>query len=146
MADLCSNHWTWPLTLEELRNLAVLGERGESSDAPAAYRIHGLSKRLGVKKVEDIIHRYEAGESARSLAEQFGVSTSAVVNLLRDNSVVVKKRRVTDAEARRMTKEYESGATMRELQAKYDLSHGAVSRALHRAGAKMRASAPRRKN
>lgn len=110
------------------------------------YRAHGLSQRLGKRKVADIIRRYEAGDSARALAEKHGISASAVVNLLRDNSVVVKNRRVTDAEARKMAKAYEAGATMRELQTKYNLSYGAVSRALHRIGVTMRPSAPRRKS
>lgn len=145
-AHLCSNHWDLPFTPKELRNLAVPGNRGEGSSQPVPYRAHGLSERLGQKKVADIARRYEAGESARSISTRYDVSTSAVVNLLRHNAVVVKKRRVTDAEARRMAKEYEAGATMRELQVKYDLSHGAVSRALHRVGAKMRASAPRRRS
>ena len=141
-ADLCSNHLNWPLSLEELRSLAVPGDRSETGQ-PAAYRAHGLSKRLGSRKESDIIRRYEAGESARSLAEKYSVSPSAVVNLLRDNSVVVKTHRVTDAEARRMAKEHEAGSTMRELEAKYDLSHGAVLRALHRVGVQMRQKAPR---
>jgi len=136
----------WPLTLEELRDLAVPGTRDEDTEAAVRYRPHGLSGRLGRKKVHDIIRRYEGGESARSVATSYGVSTSAVVNLLRDNSVVVKKRRVTEAEARKLAKEYEAGSTMRELQATYDLSHGAVMRALHRAGVQMRAKAPRRKS
>jgi len=144
-ADLCSNHWNWPLTVEELRNLAVPGDRGGDTATPTTYRTHSLSKRLGAKKVVDIVRRYEAGESARSLSQEHGVSTSAVVNLLRDSSVVVKKRRVTDAEARRIAQDYQAGATMRELQAKYELSHGAVSRALHRLDVEMRARAPRRK-
>ncbi|WP_396654745.1 MULTISPECIES: helix-turn-helix domain-containing protein [unclassified Microbacterium] len=91
------------------------------------------------------MRRYEAGESARSLAEKHGVSASAVTNLLRDNAVVVKKRIVTDAEARRMAREYDSGATIRELQTKHELSQGAVARALHRVGVNMRPRAPRRK-
>lgn len=136
----------WPLTLEELRALAVPGTRDDDSEAAVRYRPHGLSGRLGAKKVQDIIRRHEGGESARSVAASHGVSTSAVVNLLRDNSVVVKKRRVTEAESRKLAKEYEAGATMRELQAKYDLSHGAVMRALHRTGVQMRAKAPRPKS
>ncbi|KQZ84137.1 hypothetical protein ASD56_08980 [Microbacterium sp. Root166] len=92
----------------------------------------------------DIIHRYEAGESARSLSEQYGVSTSAVVNLLRDNAVVVKKRRVTNAEAKAMAEEYEAGATVAVIENKHKVSHGAVLRSLHRSGVAMRAKGPRK--
>lgn len=112
---------------------------------PKAYQPHGVARRLGPKRVADVIARYEAGESARSIAARLDISTSAIVNLLRDNAVVVRKRRVTEVEAKRMAKEYEAGATIRELQAKYDLSQGAVARALHRIGVQMRPKAPRRR-
>lgn len=99
-----------------------------------------------MQKVQDIIRRYEEGKSARCLAEKYGVSTSAILNLLRDNSVIVKRVRVTDAEAKRMAKEYEAGHTIAELEKSFRLSHGAVLRALHRTGVEMRAKAPRRKS
>jgi len=143
--DLCSNHWNLPFTPDELRKLATPGERGNGSNPEFSLRSQPLPRRLGPKKVTDIMQRYEAGESARSLADRHGVATSALIRLLRENNVVVRKRKVTDAETRRMAKDYEAGATMRELEAKYGLSHGAVSRALHRSGVKTRASAPRRK-
>lgn len=148
MADVLgvySNPLELPFTPDELRNLAVPGDREEGLRATAAYQPHGVARRLGPKKVADVIARYEAGESARSIAARLDISTSAIVNLLRDNAVVVKKRRVTDAEATRMAKDYKAGATVREIRAKYDLSQGAVSRALHRVGVEMRISAPRRK-
>lgn len=91
------------------------------------------------------MHYFEAGERERSISARYGVSTSAVVNLLRDNAIVVNNRGVTDAEAREMAMEYEAGSSTRELEAKHELSHGAVVRAQHRVGATMRASAPRRK-
>lgn len=148
MADVLgvySNPLELPLTPEELQNLAEPGDREEGLSSPATYQAHGLSRRLGPKKIADAIRRYEAGESARSIAQHFGVATSALVNLLRDNAVVVRKRRVTENEARRMAKDYDAGATIRELQSKYELSQGAVSRALHRVGVNMRPSTPRRK-
>lgn len=133
-----------PFTPDELRKLAEVGDRDDGLSAPVSYQPHGLSRRLGAKKVEDIIRRYEAGESARSLSEKFGVSTSAITNLLRDNAVVVKGGRVSDADARKMAKEYEAGHTITELEKQFKLSHGAVLRALHRSGVEMRAKAPRR--
>lgn len=143
--DLCSNHWRTGLSLEELRDLAMAGDRDDGPNSRTTYRPHPLPQRLGPKKVTDIIQRYQEGESARSLATKHKVAPSAITRLLRENNVVVKKRKVTDAEARRMAKDYDAGATTRELQAKYNLSHGAVSRALHRVGTTMRVSAPRRK-
>ncbi|WP_156156741.1 helix-turn-helix domain-containing protein [Microbacterium azadirachtae] len=143
--DLCSNHWRTGLSLEELRDLAQAGNRDIEPIVRTIYRPHPLPERLGPRKVADIVRRYQEGESARSLAEKYKVAPSAVTRLLRENNVVVKKRTVTEAEARRIAKEYEAGATMRDIEKNHGLSHGAVSRTLHRVGVEMRASAPRRK-
>jgi hypothetical protein len=141
--DVYSNPLDFPFAPDEMRKLALPGLREEGLSAVVDYQPHGVSRRLGPKKVAEAIRRYEGGESARSIAAGFEVSTAAIVNLLRDNAVVVKKRRVTDAEARRMAEEYEAGATMAEIEKKHNLSHGAVLRSLHRSGVAMRAKAPR---
>ena len=60
--------------------------------------------------------------------------------MLRERGVEISKRKVTDDEAAAMAREYEAGSTMAELEKKYELSHGAVLRALHRCEAKMRVS------
>lgn len=86
----------------------------------------------------DIAQRYEAGESARALATEHGVSTSALINLFRDNGILVKQRGATDADILRMAKDYEAGSTVRDLVKRFGLSQNAVLRALHGAGATMR--------
>ena len=129
----------------ELRSLAVPGDRQDGSNPAPKYRAQGLPKRLGAKKVEEIVRRYEAGESARSLAAEYGVAASALIRLLRENNVVVRRRKVTDKEARAMARDYTAGATMVDLEDKYRLSHGAVYRALYRVGVETRASAPRKR-
>lgn len=76
--------------------------------------------------------RAEAGESARALAREYQVTASAMVRLLREQGVNVEKRKVSEALARQLIAEYASSATMRELEARHRLSHGAVFRAIHR--------------
>jgi hypothetical protein len=120
--------------------------QGRGSNATPSRRGQALPKRFGPEKVATIVRRHEGGESARSLARKYGVAASAIIRLLGENNVVVKKRKVTDAEARRLATEYEAGAPMREVEVKHGLSHGAVSRALHRVGIDARPSAPRRKS
>ena len=142
--DLCSNHWNLPFTPEELRNLAVPGTRCDSPSEAVSYRAHELSERLGTEKISEIVARANAGESARSLARELGVANSALTRMLRVEGVVIQKRNVSVADARALARAYEAGHTIRELEAKHDLSHGAILRALHRAGVEMRAKAPRR--
>jgi transposase-like protein len=108
-----------------------------------SYRPQELSKRLGEKKVAELVRRVEAAESVRSLARELGVANSALTRMLRAQDTTITKRKVSDAAARQMAKEYEAGATMRELEMTFGLSHGGVHRALHRVGIEPRAQAPR---
>lgn len=73
------------------------------------------------------------------------MANSALTRMLREQGVEISKRKVSDDEAAAMAAEYEAGATMAELEKKYELSHGAVLRSLHRSGVETRAKAPRRK-
>ncbi|MCH1882456.1 helix-turn-helix domain-containing protein [Agrococcus sp. ARC_14] len=104
-----------------------------------------MTKRFAQATLAEIVRRAKAGESARSLAKAFEVAPSALTKLLRDHDVTPTKRIVTDHETAALTQAYEAGATMRQLEAKHGLSHGAVFRALHRSGVEMRAKAPQRK-
>lgn len=143
--DLCSNHWNLPFTPEELRNLAVPGTRGDDSSETVSYRAHELSKRLGTEKVSEVVRRANAGESARSLSRELDVANSALTRMLREEGVVIQKRKVSVEDEAVLAREYEAGATIAELEARHRLSHGAVLRALHRKGVEMRAKAPRKK-
>ena len=140
-----SNHWDLPFTPDELRKLAEVGDRDDGSSAPVLYRAHELSKRLGAEKVSDIVRRARTGESARSLAEELGVAASALVRMLREQGVPIQRRKVSEEEERALARAYEAGNTIAELKKQFKLSHGAVLRALHRAGVEMRAKSPKLK-
>lgn len=126
-----------------LRKLAVPGGRANGLNKIVQYRPQELSKRLGQELVADLVRRAEAGESIRSLALELCVSNSALTRMLRDQGVTIRKAKVSDGDTKKLAREYATGATMRELEARHGLSHGVVLRALHRAGVEMRAKAPR---
>ena len=129
-----SNRLDGGRTADELRNLEVLGTRDDGSREQRPYVPQELSRRLGGETVAMLVERSRAGESATSLAKEVGVAPSALIRMLRDHGVEVQKRKVPDGVAQAMATEYKAGATMRDLEAKYGLSHGVVFRALHRVG------------
>ena len=143
--DLLSNNSDLALTPDGLRSLAIPQGVREATSEPIEFQTHRLSARLGGEQVGEIIRRYESGESARSLASEFDVAPSALIRLLRERNVVVRRQVVTEEIKQAMAQGYESGMTMVELEAKFEFSHGAVLRALHHAGVEMRAKAPRKK-
>jgi hypothetical protein len=145
MIYLLSNNSDLTFTPDVLRKLAVpLGVR-EAPSAPMDFHIHRLSARLEPEQIEDVVRRYEAGQSARTLAAESGVAPSALLRLLRERNVIVRRQVVTPEQDQTMAREYEDGMTMADLETKHGLSHGAVLRALHRSGVEMRAKAPQRK-
>jgi len=98
---------------------------------------------LGAENVEEIIRRYMAGESATSLAKEFEVAPSALLRLLRERNVVVRRRLVTEELEQELAQDYEAGMTVAAIETKHRLSHNAVLRALHRAGVEMRGTGRR---
>ena len=93
--------------------------------------------------MSEIVARAEAGESARSLAQELGVANSALTRMVREQGVTIRKSRVSVEDEQAMVSAYEAGHTIAEIENMFRLSHGAVLRALHRSGVTMRAKAPR---
>jgi len=141
--DVLSNNSDFPSTPDTLRKLAETQGSQEPSSEPTEFTVHRLSARLSPETIDDIVHRYGAGQSARSLAQEFDIAPSALLRLLRERNVVVRQQVVTSELEQTMARDYEAGMTVAELKDKHGISHGAVLRALHRAGVKMRAKAPR---
>ncbi|WP_420898072.1 helix-turn-helix domain-containing protein [Cryobacterium lyxosi] len=144
--DLLSNNSDLALTPDGLRKLAIPQGLRDTPCEPAEFQLHRLSSRLSAQQIKDIVRRYEAGESARTLASEFGVAPSALLRLLRERNVVVRQQVVTPEQDETMARDYEAGMTMAELEEKHGLSHGAMLRALHRRGVAMRPKAPRQRN
>lgn len=142
---LLSNQSDVALTPDGIRKLAAEEGGLVPTEEPAAFKIHGLEARLGPEAVAKVVSQYESGESATSIAKNLGVAPSALLRLLVRKRVVVRKHGLTPEKDTILGDEYAAGATMAELEKKHQLSHGAVIRALRRAGVETRPSAPRRR-
>ncbi len=108
------------------------------------FKVHRLSARLGSSTVDEIVRRYQLGESATSLAKEYGVAPSALLSLMREQNVVVRERFISPELAETMAGEYRAGATVAELEERHGRSHNAVLRALRSVGVEMRATGRRR--
>jgi response regulator of citrate/malate metabolism len=64
----------------------------DSTPLPAPRVPWKTTDRLTEEQVDELIARYEAGETSRELASAFAISKTAVVRLLRDNCVEIRPR------------------------------------------------------
>lgn len=140
--DALSKNESLKFTPSGLRALTKQRPARTATPSETGYRVHGIADRLGKKKVDRILKRYRAGESARSLAREYDVAPSALVRLLRESSVVMRRKVISSETKALLVKGYEEGATIAELEDRHHLSHGSVLRALHKAGVQMRAKTP----
>jgi hypothetical protein len=106
---LLSNNSDLAFTPGGLRELAIPQKLREASSEPSEFQVHRLSARLGAEWIEEIVRRYEAGESARTLAIESGVAPSALLRLLRERNVVVRKQVDTPDQEQLMAQGYEAG-------------------------------------
>ena len=93
-------------------------------------------KHLKPEEIEQIVQRYQNGESTYELAEAFNCHRSTIANNLRKQGVKVSIEKINLEEAIKL---YESGWTTKQLAERYHISDNAVSRRLKKAGVKMRA-------
>jgi hypothetical protein len=137
LMDLCSKKSELPSTPVELRALASPSsiEAGIQITPRQTFKI---DRRLGEERCAEIVARYEAGETAQALADEFGVARSALLSMLRSRSVVVRRGALTDKQIEELGRAYSSGATIASLEADTGIPHGTIQRGLKMAGVEMR--------
>lgn len=121
-------------TLPEKQPRDCGGSHPASSPAPvpSPQWPHRLVDRLEPQQIQALIRQYRSGQSASAVARQAGVSTSALLTLLRKHGVAVRRPGISDTLARALAQAHQAGATLRQLEQQYGLSHGVVWRAVHR--------------
>ena len=95
MIDVFSNNSESIFAPVTLRELAQSLAAREPIEAPVEFQVHRLSNRFSAKQIREIVKRNEAGASARSLESDFGVAPSALIRLLHEQKVVMRRRFVT---------------------------------------------------
>lgn len=65
-------------------------------------RIHKLAQRLEAHQIQDILRRYQAGESSNAIAADLCISKGAVLNLLDAHQVTKPSRSVSEEQKQRI--------------------------------------------
>lgn len=108
-----------------------------AADEPSARL---LRRRLSSQVIEELVTRYNQGESARALGQEFGVSKTGLRELLLSEGVQFRKQGLAPADIERAAQLYESGLTIAEVASQVGFSYSAVRAALHKRGVPLRAA------
>ena len=117
------------------------GSRGECGKATSegGGEPRAVARRLGSSSIAALIEAYESGSTTAKLAEQYGISRTAVRDLLHARGVALRRPRGLGskdiAEAARL---YDTGWLLRETAEKFDVSQENVRRRLVELGVVMR--------
>ena len=105
---------------------------------PAVARPYAVPRRIGPEACADILGRYVAGETAKALADEFGIARNSVLNLLREHNVVVRRQPPTVDQRVAFVTEYNTGASISEIANRHGVAFGTVQKALSAAMVSMR--------
>lgn len=113
-------------------------------DTPTQEPVRALRRRLSPEMRQEIVARYLSGENSLPLSRAYGVSKTGLLDLLRREGVELRRRPITESDARWAARLYESGMSISEVVEQIGYSFSTVRRALHRSGVAMRPKGVRR--
>ena len=109
-----------------------------SPPRPASGGTRPRSKRiLGATDVDDIVKKYDSGETTQQIGAHFGISKSRVATVLREQGNTIRRQGLTIEEESEAEMLYADGKSLAWLGARYNVSHTTVA-ALRRQGMQLR--------
>ena len=88
-----------------------------------------------------IVARYKAGESAKALGQEYGVSRDGITRLLKHAGIPIRTQLVVTYEvAHHIVERYEGGLTIREVAVEVGCANSTARGVLHENGVEVRVS------
>jgi Mor family transcriptional regulator len=88
--------------------------------------------------IDDIVHRYDAGQTTEQIGAHFRISKSRVATVLREQGITIRRQGLTIEQSAEAGMLYSDGKSLAWLGTRYDVSHTTVAAALRRQGMKLR--------
>lgn len=79
--------------------------------------------------VDDIVKKYDSGETTQRIGAHFGISKSRVATVLREQSITIRRQGLAIEQASEAGMFYADGKSLAWLGARYDVSHTTVAAA-----------------
>ena len=88
--------------------------------------------------IDELVTKYEAGESSTALVADYGIAKATVLKLLRANGVTIRRQGLTSAKVNRAASLYRDGRSLAWIGTHLNVSPMTVSSALKRSGITLR--------
>jgi transcriptional regulator of aromatic amino acid metabolism len=93
---------------------------------------------LGAVDVDDIVQKYNSGDTTQQIGAHFGISKSRVASVLREQGITIRRQGLTIEQTSEAGMLYAVGKSLAWLGARYNVSHTTVAAALQRQGMQLR--------
>ncbi len=103
-------------------------------------RDDGVLPRLGPDGIAQLVAEYEAGATTNELVEQFKISKGAVVRLLHEHGVAMRRQSPTDEQAAEAVRLYGTGLSLAAVGSTLGFDAHTIRRVLLQAEVRMRDS------
>lgn len=133
-----------PPTIQELRDLANTLEGltlVPLEQLPRPSKPRPLRRRLAPAVIRKLVHRYTEGEPSTKLCEEFKIAKSALLKILREEGVVLRRQSPTTDAIAEAVRLYGQGLSIARIANNLAISGTSVRRALLGAGVEMRTRA-----
>lgn len=74
----------------------------------------------------DIVTRYETGETTQQIGAYYGISKTRVATILRKQGVTIRRQGLTDEQGREAATLYAAGQSLAQIGARFGVSHTTV--------------------
>ena len=103
---------------------------------PDQHRSHRRSRRLEHSQVDDLVERYEAGETVLELGAAYGINRTTVLSHLSRRGIATRgnKRKMSDDDVARAAEMYETGLSQVAVAARFGVDDTTVHREFLKAG------------
>jgi len=125
-------------TRAQLQHLLKVAEKEAREPAPPELVPRSAARRFGSAAVDELVAAYISGAPTTELMKTYGLSKSAVLKLLRDREVPMRRQPLTSEQIQHATALYESGATLVKVSEQLGSPTESIRRALIEAGVTIR--------
>ena len=114
-------------SLADLQRILDRARQGGGSPAHRAP-VRNIRRRLGQAAIDELIARYQAGAPTTQLMADYSISKSAVLRLLKEASVAMRRQPLTEQQVQQARQLRATGMSIADVATKLGLARESVRR------------------